>query len=184
MSLAMADSVNPVTIAVALYLASSGSSSSRLAGFAAGVFGAYAPGGVVLMLGPGELLDTPHASSGTRGFHAASIALGAGMLIAALILLRRRPRSARASSLLVRLDARSAFVLGAAVTAVDLPTAFPYLAAIAAIAASGATAGAQLALLAVFNLIYVLPLALILAARTIVGGRCDSVLRRPVKASR
>ena len=74
-SLAVADSVNPVTIAVALYLASTDSSRSRLAGFAAGVFGVYALGGVMLILGPERLLDTATAGSDTRAFRVASIVL-------------------------------------------------------------------------------------------------------------
>jgi cytochrome c biogenesis protein CcdA len=176
-SLAVADSVNPVTI-VALYLASTESSRSRLAAFAAGVFGVYALGGAVLILGPGQLLDTASTSSDTRGFHIASIALGTALLIAALVLFRVRRHTTKAAPAVAGLGARSALALGAGVTALDLPTAFPYFAALAAIVSSGAATGSQLALLAAFNFVYVLPLALILAAWTIGGDRCDPMLQR------
>jgi cytochrome c biogenesis protein CcdA len=177
-SLAVADSVNPVTIAVALYLASTEKSGSRLAGFAVGVFGVYALGGAVLILGPGQLLDSATTSSNTAAFHIASIGLGALLLIAAVVLFRRRHQTATAGAAVAQLDARSALALGAAVTALDLPTAFPYFAALAAIVGSGIATGSQLLLLAAFNVIYVLPLALILAARLIAGERCDPVLER------
>ncbi len=177
-SLAVADSVNPVTIAAALYLASTDRFRPRLAGFAAGVFGVYALGGAVLILGPGQLLDTATTSSDTPAFHIASIVLGGLLLIGALVLFLRRRQTATAEAAVAQLDARSALALGAGVTALDLPTAFPYFAALAAIVGSGATIGSQLALLAAFNLIYVLPLALILAVRMIAGERCDPMLAR------
>ncbi|HEY5428735.1 MAG TPA: GAP family protein [Solirubrobacteraceae bacterium] len=177
-SLAVADSVNPVTIAVALYLASTDSSRSRLAGFAAGVFGVYALGGAVLILGPGQLLDAAATSADTRAFHIASILLGALLLIGALVLFRRRHQSVQAAPAVARLSARSALALGAAVTALDLPTAFPYFAALAAILGSGVATGSQLVLLAAFNVIYVLPLALILAVRMFAGERCDPMFAR------
>jgi cytochrome c biogenesis protein CcdA len=178
LSLAVADSVNPVTIAVALYLASTDSSWSRLAGFAAGVFGVYALGGVVLILGPGQLLDTATTGSDARAFHVASIVLGALLLIGAVVLFRRRRHTATAGAAVARLDARSALALGAGVTALDLPTAFPYFAALAAIVGSGIAIGSQLVLLAAFNVIYVLPLALILVVRMIAGERGEPVLAR------
>jgi len=177
-SLAVADSVNPVTIAVALYLASTESSGSRLAGFTAGVFGVYALGGAVLILGPGQLLDTATTGSNTAGFHIASIVLGALLLIGALVLFLRRRHTAMVGPTVGQLDARSALVLDAGVTALDLPTAFPYFAALAAIVGSGVATDSQLVLLVAFNLIYVLPLALILAGRRIAGERCDPMLER------
>ena len=44
LSIGLADSINPVTIAVALYLASTPRPVGRLANFAAGVFALYAAG--------------------------------------------------------------------------------------------------------------------------------------------
>jgi cytochrome c biogenesis protein CcdA len=59
----------------------------------------------------------------------------------------------------------------------DLPTAFPYFAAIGAIAGSGASVPAELVLLLAFNLIYVLPLVTIAAARAFAGERAQRWLR-------
>jgi cytochrome c biogenesis protein CcdA len=52
---------------------------------------------------------------------------------------------------------------------VELPTAFPYFAAIAAIVGSGVGVFRQLVLLAVFNLVFALPL-LAIAAALLIGG--------------
>lgn len=102
----------------------------------------------MLILGPGQLLDTASAGSGTRGFHIISITLGAALLIAAVVLFRRRRHTVKAGSAVARLDARSALALGAGVTALDLPTAFPYF---AAIVGSDVATGSQLALLVAFT---------------------------------
>ena len=55
-ALGVADSINPVTILVALYLGSGPDPVRRLGGFIGGVFAAYLAGGLALMLGPAELL--------------------------------------------------------------------------------------------------------------------------------
>jgi hypothetical protein len=142
------------------------------------VFGVYALGGAVLILGPGQLLDTATTSSNTPAFHVASIVLGVLLPIGAVVLSRHGRRTATAGAAVARLGARSALALGAGVTALDLPTAFPYFAALAAIVGAGVALGSQLVLLAMFNLLYVLPLALILAVRMIAGERGESGLAR------
>jgi cytochrome c biogenesis protein CcdA len=168
-SLALADSVNPVTIAVSLYLASGGRPHVRVAAFAAGVLGVYGVGGAALLLGPGQLLGAAISGSDTRAFHTGSIVVGAVLVLAALEIMRRGP-AAGLTAVMDRLGTRSALALGASVTVVDLPTAFPYFAAIAAIANAGGSVGTQIALLASFNLIYVLPLGVI-AVLPALGGR-------------
>jgi cytochrome c biogenesis protein CcdA len=61
--------------------------------------------------------------------------------------------------------------------AVELPTAFPYFAVIAAIAASNSNIAAQLGLVGLYNLLFVLPLLGILAARTLAGERGERLLQ-------
>ncbi len=141
------------------------------------MFGVYALGGAALLLGSRQLLEPVIASSDSRAFHAASIAVGAVLLAVALLLFRRRQAHAGVGMRAELLNPRSAFALGAVVTAIDLPTAFPYFAAITAITGSGEATGTQFGLLLTFNLIYVLPLAAILVA-TMAGGRRSPVLRR------
>ena len=71
----------------------------------------------------------------------------------------------------------SSFALGAGIMAFELPTAFPYFAAIATIAASRTSIVVQLGLVGLYNLLFVLPLLGILAARTLAGARGESVLQ-------
>lgn len=176
-SLALVDSVNPLTIAVALYLGSDERPHARVAAFAAGVLGVYGLGGAALLLGPAQLLATAVSSSDTRAFHTVSVAAGAGMVLLALVIMRRG-RAASLTAAVDRLSPRSALALGATVTVLDLPTAFPYFGAIAALANSGGPVGGQVALLAVFNLIYVLPLIVIAALPAIAGGRWRALVGR------
>jgi cytochrome c biogenesis protein CcdA len=67
-------------------------------------------------------------------------------------------------------------LLGATITAIELPTAFPYFAAIAAILASNVGFPRQLALLFVFNVCFVLPLIGILLVLTFARPRSERVL--------
>jgi cytochrome c biogenesis protein CcdA len=173
-SLALADAVNPVTIALALYLASDERPHGRAAAFTAGVFGVYGLGGAALLLGPGQLLAAAVSSSDTRAFHTASVAAGAGLVIFALVIMRHG-RAAGITAAVDRLGPRSALALGATVTVLDLPTAFPYFAAIAAIANAGGPVGGQVVLLAAFNLNYVLPLIVIAVLPAVAGRRWRAI---------
>jgi cytochrome c biogenesis protein CcdA len=152
-SIGVADSINPSTIAPALYYATTANARATLTSFALGVFVVYFAGGVLVLFGGRELIVslTPHLAARTRY----AVELGAGVvLLAAAVsawLMRARvaghvgrPRTARA---------RSAFALGAGIMAFELPTAFPYFAAIAAIAASRSSIAAQLALVGVYNVL-------------------------------
>lgn len=67
---------------------------------------------------------------------------------------------------------------GAAISAVELPTAAPYLAVIAAIVASTATIPQEIGLLAVYNVAFVLPLLAIVLSLLIAGERADPWLEK------
>jgi cytochrome c biogenesis protein CcdA len=176
MSLAVADAINPLTIAAAVYLASMEGPRAPAVAFAAGVFGVYFVGGTALALGPGRLLAGVAASSQSTVFHTGSMIAGVILIVVALVLARRQ-QTTRLNLTATQLSARAALGLGASVTMLDLPTAFPYFAAIGAIANSGASIPAELVLLLTFNLIYVLPLVIIAAARAFAGERAQRRLR-------
>ena len=78
----------------------------------------------------------------------------------------------------VRAEGRSSWLLGATITAIELPTAFPYFAAIAAIVGSGLGPTRQLILLLMFNVCFVLPLIGIVVLLTVYGDRAGQVLGR------
>ena len=69
-------------------------------------------------------------------------------------------------------------MLGATIIAIELPTAFPYFAAITAILGAADDTPAQLSLLAVYNLCFILPLVAILLTLLLAGERADERLIR------
>jgi cytochrome c biogenesis protein CcdA len=174
----LADSLNPVTILVAVYLGSGTDPVHRLGGFIVGVFAVYLLGGLVLMLGPAELLR--HALAGVEipGADAAALVAGAVLIGLAVAVWTRRRGLARVRPPDALVKPGSALFLGAVVTVLDLPTAFPYFGAIGVIVSADVPAAAQLILLTMFNLLYVLPLALVLVAHLVFGARSDALLTR------
>lgn len=177
-SIGIADSLNPSTIAPALYLSTGDDGRRRVAEFTAAVFVVYLLGGALIAIGPGVLLRSlvPHLGPTVR--HVVELAVGIGLLIAAAMLWRNRERLRERGLPASNPKRRSSLLLGASISALELPTAFPYFAAIAAILASGLGAPRQLLLLLVFNLCFILPLIGIIATLTFAGDRSDRLLAR------
>jgi hypothetical protein len=88
-TLAFADAVNPLTIAGALYIATSDEPHAPGVAVTGGVSTVYAGDGAVLLLGPGQLLEDLTAGSQSTAFHGSLVA-GAMLLIVAVVLARRR----------------------------------------------------------------------------------------------
>jgi cytochrome c biogenesis protein CcdA len=170
-SIGLADSANPSTIAPALYLATEKNAPRSIAGFIVGVFVVYLAGGLVLTFGPGPfLLDAlPHPRRET--VHAIELALGVGALLLALVLWLARDRVATHLGRHERRVGRSSILLGGAIMAVELPTAFPYFAVIAAVVGSHTHVLTRVALLVLFNVLFVAPLVVILAVVVLSGER-------------
>jgi cytochrome c biogenesis protein CcdA len=170
------DSLNPSTIAPALFIAAGERPHRNLAAFIAGVFFVNLAGGLVLALGPGQALlaFVPHPSYQIR--RELELALGIVILAVAgwLWLVRHRVAS-RVSGKGDRID-RSSLLVGAGISAAELPTAVPYFAVIAAVVASGRPLQTQAALLVVFNLVFVAPLLAILVVRSVLPESGQRVL--------
>jgi cytochrome c biogenesis protein CcdA len=177
-SIGLADSLNPTTIAPALYLAASDDAKTRVAQFTVGVFVVYFLGGALIALGPGQLLLAlvPKPSHTTK--YVVEVVVGAAMLIAGIGLWFLRARLSTREVPQPRAEGRSSALLGATISAVELPTAFPYFAAIAAIVGSGPGPIHQVLLLLLFNVCFVLPLLGILATLVWAGDRAEEVLAR------
>ena len=174
LSIGIADSINPSTVAPALYLALGRHGVRDVALFTAGVFVVYLGGGIALTLGPGRAIPTP----GETVKHLVELGLGAGTLVFALVLWLFRSWIARRLAADERRFGRSPLLLGAAIMAVELPTAFPYFAAIAAIIASGRRPVTEVLLLVLFNVAFVAPLLGIGAVRGAAGARGEARLER------
>ena len=69
-------------------------------------------------------------------------------------------------------------MLGASIIVVELPTAFPYFAAIAAILESGVAKPAQIGAVLLYNICFVVPLIGILAILITTGNRAQRILER------
>jgi cytochrome c biogenesis protein CcdA len=175
-SIGLADSMNPSTIAPGLYLAVGDRARSSLIQFTLAVFAVNFVGGAVIALGPGQvilhLVPHPHA---TARYVLETIA-GVVMLSASAVLWVKRKSLRRRELPSPSAEGKSAILLGLTISAVELPTAFPYFAAIAAIVGSGLGPARDLVLLVLFNLCFVSPLLGILAVLTFKGEQADQVL--------
>ncbi len=173
-SIGLADSLNPTTIAPALYLATGEHAAKRVAGFTLGVFTVYLLGGVLVALGPGQLILSLVPKPDAEDRHVIEIIVGVAMIVAALLLWRHRERLSDRQ--MPEVGRRSSAVLGATITAVELPTAFPYFAALAAIVGSGLGLPRQIGLVVLFNVCFVLPLIGIVLTLSFAGERADRML--------
>jgi cytochrome c biogenesis protein CcdA len=176
--IAVADSANPSTIAPALYLAAGKTPFRSLLGFIAGVAVVSFVGGLVILLGPGQALLALIPRPGPEARHLLELGLGAALLVLALVLWLARKRVASHVAAGQGRGDRSSFLVGAGIMAAELPTAFPYFAAVAAIVASGKSVPKQISVLALYNLVFLAPLLGILGVRLLAGDRGERWLGR------
>lgn len=162
-SIALADSLNPSTILPALYLATTSHAVRKIASFIAGVALTSTLFGIAFVAGPGQLILglLPHPNENAKHLvevvvGAALIGLSVGLWKGGERLTERIPKGESAGR-------RSSLAVGAAIMAVELPTAFPYLAALAAIIGSNAHLAEQIGYVVLFNGLFVLPLVVILS---------------------
>jgi cytochrome c biogenesis protein CcdA len=178
-SIGLADSLNPTTIAPALYLATNEEKSrNQVAEFTAGVFVVYLVGGLAVALGPGQLLLALVPRPSRHLGYALEIVAGVAMLTAAAFLWGYREHLAQRAPPEIKPDRRSSAILGATITAVELPTAFPYFAAIAAVVGSGMDVVRQIVLIVLFNICFVAPLLAIVVTLTFAGPNAIRFLAR------
>jgi hypothetical protein len=175
-SIGIADSLNPSTIAPALYLATGRQARGELIRFTAAVFAVYLVGGAIIALGPGQLLLSLIPSPNRHARFLIELLAGVAMLTAAAFLWKYRGRLSEREIPAATAGSRSSAILGATITAVELPTAFPYFAAIAAIVGSGLDPVRQLVLLVLFNLCFIFPLLGMIATLTFAGADAQRML--------
>jgi cytochrome c biogenesis protein CcdA len=179
-TIGLADSINPSTIAPALYLASGERARTRVAEFTLSVFLVYLAGGVLIGVGAGQLVRSvvPDIDIRQTVRFVGEIVAGVLLIGAAGLIWTRRDQMLARGLPTASPDRRSSVILGASITAVELPTAFPYFAAIAAIVGSGLDAAQDFALLLIFNVCFVLPLIGIQLTLVFGGDRANEMLAR------
>ena len=176
LGIALVDGLNPSTIAPALLLAVRGRGVILVALFTLGVFLPSLGAGALVVLGPGRWLLDLLPEIGAHTKHLLEIGAGVALAALAVVLWIHRGRVASGMSREPPGGAAGAFGLGAGIILAELPTAFPYFAALAAIAGSSASLHGQLELVALFNVAFVLPLLVILGVRLVAGPRAEHVL--------
>jgi cytochrome c biogenesis protein CcdA len=174
----LADSLNPSTIGPALYLAAARKGALRVTLFAIGVFTVNLAAGIVLTIGPGRLLRglVPHPQR--TGRHVLELVAGVMLLAVAVALWLGRRSLARRELAMRNGGGGSALIAGGLIAAVELPTAVPYLAVIAAIVASSADVPQAIGLLALYCVAFVAPLLVIVATLLVAGERADRWLQK------
>jgi cytochrome c biogenesis protein CcdA len=176
-SVGLADSLNPTTVTPGLYLATVPKPAVRVTQFTAGVFAVNLAGGLLLTLGPGRLLLglIPHPQRTAK--HVIELVAGVVMLACAAGVWLRRRHLARRPLPTPSGSGGSALIAGASVAAVELPTAVPYFAVVAAIIGSSAGVPMEIGLVALYNVAFVLPLLAIIVVLLVAGERADRWLQ-------
>ncbi|HUA05666.1 MAG TPA: GAP family protein [Solirubrobacteraceae bacterium] len=177
-SIAFADSLNPSTIGPGLYLASGKRARSDLTQFIAGIFAVNLFGGALVALGPGQALLALVPRPRPLTVHILEVVAGVVMVVFGIVLWQRRQKLSRHNLPSPSATGKSSLLLGVTIAAVELPTAFPYFAAIAAIVGSGQGPLNQLIALGAYNVVFVLPLILMIVTITVAGDQSERVLGR------
>ena len=178
-TIGLADSLNPSTVGPALYLATARKAILRVALFTLGAFAVNFVAGLVLTFGPGRVLLglVPHPQRTVR--HVIQLVAGVVVLGFAAALWFGRHRLAR-KELPMRSGGGvgSAFVAGASSAAVELPTALPFFAVIAAIVASSADVAQSILMLVLYNVAFVVPMLAIMLVLLVGGESTDRRLQQ------
>ncbi|WP_249020033.1 GAP family protein [Conexibacter sp. S30A1] len=181
----LADSLNPSTMAPALYIASQPRARNALAQFTAGVFTIYFLGGALIALGPGQLILSLVPRPDPTARHVLESLAGVVLLVAAGLLWVHRDRLGARQLPVFTGRNRAHWLLGASIMAIELPTAFPYFGALTAVIGSGVDVPRRLFLIGLFNVCFVMPQLAMMAALTFAGdhaqeylGRASAFLRR------
>jgi cytochrome c biogenesis protein CcdA len=177
-SIAAVDSLNPSTVLPALLYALGRNGRRDVAAFTAGVFAVSTAGGLVLVFGPGRALLAVVSHPRPRVVHLIEAAAGLLVLIAAVVLWLVRARVARRLMEQRPRTSGSALLLGAGIMATELPTAFPYFGALVAISEGARSTVADVALVLLYNVVFVAPLLALIAILAVSGENGAAVAER------
>ena len=177
-AIALPDCINPSLIAGELFVATGPRPRRRTAGFTIAAFTITFLFGLAFALGLGDLILSliPKPSATVKY----SLIASAGLVLVlggSGIWLRRRALASSDATKSLRKSHGSSAAIGAGIAGLELLTAFPYFAAIAMIVGSGVSDVAKLSLLALYCIVYTLPLIAIAAVVALMGSRADHILQ-------
>ncbi len=177
-AIALPDSLNPTLIVGAVLLAAQRRPFVRTLAFTVAAFAVTLAGGLVVALGLGDLILAlvPKPSSTVKWVLvtiAGLVLVGGG---AAMWWKRRALGSTPSPADELAGGGSSAFVMGAGIAGVEFFTAFPYFAAIAMVIGSSVAAPGKVFLLVLYNVVYILPLIVIVVLCAVMGERAGQVL--------
>ena len=178
LTVAAVDALNPSTLLPALLYALGENGRRDVAAFTSGVFAVSTIGGLALVFGPGQALLAFISHPRPHIVHIVELCVGALLLgVAVFLWVTREHVKARLSQERQR-KGGSAFLLGAAIMATELPTALPYFGALIAITEGTHGILEPLTLVLVYNVVFVAPLVAILVLIVVAGERGARVAAR------
>ena len=185
--LALVDSVNPSAIVVTLTLLSTGRPRRHVALYIASVFATYLSFGSLTLLGIGSFLPPLGEVLRSRPGLIVQCTVGVGLFAFAWTA-HPDPSPVTPKGTGTRATAIAVILLGIGVTLMEMPTAVPYLAAIALLTAEELPLQEWAPLIVAYNVIFVLPMCLLLAGHALLGNRIgakyDTIRGRLEKGAR
>ncbi len=174
-------SIIPLCIVILVILLGGPSPLFRSTALLAGIFVTYLVCGLLVLFGLQSVFDAINAYAlkvwqdpNTEEL-VFQILIGFVLLVLGLRIARARGQQTEEKAL-TAMTARQAFLAGAGMTLVGLPGAVPYLAAIDLILRSDQTTRQEVMVLVVYNIVFIAPLAAIVALRLVLGERSQRLL--------
>ena len=176
--IALLDSLNPSLIVADVYLTLGPHPLRRTLGFLIAAFVVTLAGGLAIALGLGDLILSVLPSLSHTVKWDVLTAVGVLLMCAGVVIWwRRGALGARGpASSGERRQSESGVVLGAGIAGVELLTAFPYFAAIAMVLGASVSLTGKVSLLVLYNVVYVLPLIVIVIVCAVMGEKGGRVL--------
>lgn len=176
-AIALPDCINPTLIGGELFVATGPQPKRRTLEFTLAAWTVTFLFGLALALGLGDLILSFVPKPGPVVKYALVTAAGLVLVLGgAGVWLRRRSLVSSEPANDPDRSRGSAVLIGAGVAGLELATAFPYFAAIAAIVGSGVDPARQVTLLVLFNLCFVLPLVVIAGTLWLARDQADELL--------
>ena len=177
-AIALPDCINPSLIGGELFVATGPRPRRRTAAFTVAAWTVTFVLGVAFALGLGDLILSLVPKPGATLKYSLITAAGLVLVIVGTgIWIRRRALAQSQATQSLHKSHGSSVLIGAGIAGLELATAFPYFAAIAMIVGSGVSDAAKLSLIALYCVVYALPLIAITAVVALKGDSAERILQ-------